>query len=135
MKNDPLLIATHFERSFKFLMKHVILGKSMPLGYVQDYFSRLEFQTRGSPHIFMFLRVANVPYEIIESTAPAIEYMNKTIISQIPDPSADFETHASVTRFATRSSYCTRSSRTSFRIGFPKQTCTATKFSYRLHVN
>ena len=51
MRNDPVLTATHFERRFRFLMKDIILSEHKPLGEVVDYFARVEFQNRGSPHI------------------------------------------------------------------------------------
>lgn len=33
--------------------RHIINGKSKPLGHVADYFIRVEFQMRGSPHLHM----------------------------------------------------------------------------------
>lgn len=53
MQKDPLLTAVHFERHFKALMKCTIMGDKKPLGNVVDYFGRIEFQNRGSPHIHM----------------------------------------------------------------------------------
>lgn len=55
MRKDPLMTAIHFERRFDALMKHVILSGAKPLGKVLDYFARVEFQNRGSPHIHVFL--------------------------------------------------------------------------------
>lgn len=55
MRKDPLMTAIHFERRFDALMKHIILSGPEPLGKVLDYFARVEFQNRGSPHIHVFL--------------------------------------------------------------------------------
>ena len=124
MRADPLLTAIHFERRFKALMKFVILGDKKPLGNVIDYFARVEFQNRGSPHIHMFLWVSDLPIDINEQSIPVIiSYINKTICSTIPDEYDDPELHALVKRLQTHhhSPYCSKSNRYSCRFGLPKQ--------------
>lgn len=54
MKDDPLMTALCFNRRYKYLLNDVILGKDQPFGQIQDYFGRIEFQNRGSPHMHMF---------------------------------------------------------------------------------
>lgn len=58
------MTAIHFERRFDALMKHVLLKGIQPLGKITDYFARVEFQNRGSPHIHMFFWIENVPKKI-----------------------------------------------------------------------
>lgn len=48
------MTAIHFERRFDALMKHALLKGIQPLRRITDYFARVEFQNRGSPHIHMF---------------------------------------------------------------------------------
>ena len=55
VKRDPLMTAIHFERRFDALMRHIVLNGIQPLGKVRDYFARVEFQNRWSPHIHVFL--------------------------------------------------------------------------------
>lgn len=57
-QNDPLLTAIHFDRRF---FKYVLKGKTQPLGKVNDYFIRVEFQCRGSPHLHLFLWIDDAP--------------------------------------------------------------------------
>ena len=129
MRSDPLMTAIHFERRFKSLMKQVILGEHNPLGKVVDYFARVEFQNRGSPHIHMFLWVESVPTEITRETIPKFtEYINKTICSVIPDCNDDPELNHLVSALQSHSHtpYCTKSFKSCCRFGFPKPVCERT---------
>lgn len=61
MRENTLLIAKHFNRRKQAFLKYILHGKSKPLGEITDYFLRIEFQLRGSPHIHMFLWVKGSP--------------------------------------------------------------------------
>ena len=61
MRENPILVAKHFNRRKNAFLKHILKGKSKPLGEVTDYFMRIEFQMRGSPHTHMFVWVLNAP--------------------------------------------------------------------------
>jgi hypothetical protein len=37
--------------------KHILNGKAKPFGHIADFFIRVEFQMRGSPHVHMMLWV------------------------------------------------------------------------------
>ena len=110
MKEDPLMTAICFNRRFKYLLNDVILGKERPFGHVQDYFGRIEFQNRGSPHIHMFLWVKDFPSEVTEGNKQFfLNYINKSIHADIP--TNDPELCQYVTKFQTHShtSYCQHS--------------------------
>lgn len=57
----PDMAVRHFYRRFIAFMTHIILGKSKPIGHVVDYFWRVEFQKRGSPHIHGLLWIKDAP--------------------------------------------------------------------------
>lgn len=61
MRNDPLMTDLCLIRRFKYFLNDVILGKDQPFGQSQDYFGRIEFQNRGSPHMPMLLWVKDFP--------------------------------------------------------------------------
>ena len=63
------MTAIHFDRRFTALMKYVIHGPVKPLGIVKDFFARVEFRNRGSPHYHIFFWVGNVPNDINEIQA------------------------------------------------------------------
>ncbi|XP_048731467.2 uncharacterized protein LOC125648408 [Ostrea edulis] len=130
MRKDPLLAATHFDRRFRALLKHVILGKTKPLGTVLDYFARIEFQNRGSPHVHMFLWIDGLPAELNHNTSSEfIHYIDRTISSNVPDVEQDYELNLLVKKLQTHhhSSYCSRGYRLNCRFGFPRKIVSTTR--------
>ncbi|CAC5381643.1 PIF1 [Mytilus coruscus] len=46
MRKDPLFSSLHFERRWKAFFKYVLVGIEKPLGNIEDYFARIEYQNR-----------------------------------------------------------------------------------------
>lgn len=59
LKNNPVTAAKMFDNRFHCLLKVVILPPAHPIGKVVDYFYRVEFQQRGSPHTHCLFWVEN----------------------------------------------------------------------------
>ena len=55
IKKDPVTCSRYFDHRFKMFMSHILKGNICPLGKIVDYFYRVEFQQRGSPHIHLIL--------------------------------------------------------------------------------
>ena len=51
MRKDPLFSSLHFERRWKAFFKYILMGKEKPLGNIEDYFARIEYQNRRGPHL------------------------------------------------------------------------------------
>ena len=58
--SDPITKARHFSQRFQKFMAF-LKGPSKPIGEVVDYFCRVEFQLRGSPHIHSLWWVKDTP--------------------------------------------------------------------------
>ena len=126
MRSDPLMSATHFERRFNALMKHVIKGPEKPLGEVVDYFYRVEFQNRGSCHYHIFFWIKDIPSDINSETADALlTYIDKVIKTELPNQADDPELHNMVRRLQMHShgKYCTPHGKSSCRFNFPYKPC------------
>ena len=50
-----------------------------PIGKVQDYFYRVEFQQRGSPHIHMFVWIENAPTLETNSEREIVQFVNNYV--------------------------------------------------------
>jgi hypothetical protein len=61
LNQNPDVSARHFSRRFKAFFDKVLMGKAKPLGEIIDYFWRVEFQQRGSPHIHCLLWIEDAP--------------------------------------------------------------------------
>uniref|UniRef100_A0A1X7SLM0 Helitron helicase-like domain-containing protein n=1 Tax=Amphimedon queenslandica TaxID=400682 RepID=A0A1X7SLM0_AMPQE len=53
----PVIVTHHFFHRFQVFMNHTLNGASKPIGEIKDYFWRVKFQQRGSPHIHSLLWV------------------------------------------------------------------------------
>ena len=49
LRNDPLLTAQHFDHRLRVFFTNLLMYVST-LGKIMEYFYRIEFQMRGSPH-------------------------------------------------------------------------------------
>ena len=58
---NPAAVSIYFEHRFSKFLKTVILNKNGPLGEVTNWVWRLEYQSRGAPHIHMKLWIKDAP--------------------------------------------------------------------------
>ena len=61
IRKDPVTCARNFEHMFRLLLNEFLKSKQMPIGEIQDFFYRVEFQQRGSPHIHALFWVKDAP--------------------------------------------------------------------------
>ncbi|KAE8291528.1 hypothetical protein D5F01_LYC08879 [Larimichthys crocea] len=61
LRSNPVTVMHMFEKRVDALMTNLILSPAQPIGEVQDYFYRVEFQARGSPHIHMLVWIKDSP--------------------------------------------------------------------------
>ena len=96
LKNDPVTTARYFENRIRNLIAYMFNphGGTFKDYAVIDYFWRVEFQTRGSPHIHMLVWLKDSPkynvceYEIFEydyqKNNKVYEFIDKYITSNMP---------------------------------------------------
>ena len=73
VSNDPVTCCIYFSKFVDSFMNILSSSKFSPFGkyYVVDYFKRIEFQKRGSPHAHILLWLNNDPGEEISEDMPA----------------------------------------------------------------
>ena len=82
------MVALAFHHRWSCLLKHVI-KKQMPLGKIQDYFLRIEFQSRGSSHLHIFIwSDLGVNFQTVHSF-DVVYIIDKTICTQLPKKDTD----------------------------------------------
>ena len=91
-------MARHFQCKVEVFFKETILDG--PLGKTKYYAIRIEFQERGSPHLYSFIWIFNAPN--IENEAAYIEFIEKTINSQLPNHLSDPEFFGLVKNYQSR---------------------------------
>ena len=86
MIHNPVLTARHFSRRIHYLIHSFILSEAQPLGKIVDYFWRIEFQLRGSPHLHSVWWVENAPnLDTDEGLKAAPAFIDKYVSANIPD--------------------------------------------------
>ena len=91
--SDPMLVSEYFNRKFDAFMHLLLRPKGMngevlegPLGIIDHYYWRLEYQARGAPHIHMKLWVRDAPILGKNDDKEVMEFISKYITCELPDP-------------------------------------------------
>ncbi len=61
LRSNPVTVMRMFEKRVEALMRDLIMSPAQPIGEVIDFFYRVEFQQRGSPHIHCLFWVKEAP--------------------------------------------------------------------------
>ena len=61
IRRNPVTVARQFEHRTNIFIKDVIRSPAAPIGKVEDFFIRVEFQQRGSPHIHCLFWIKDAP--------------------------------------------------------------------------
>ena len=61
IQSDPVTCAWHFDYQFNQFLRYFLMSNTAPLGKVADWFYRVEYQQRGSPHIHMLIWLEDAP--------------------------------------------------------------------------
>ena len=113
IKSDPVTVARYFDFRVQQFFKIFLLSKTAPLGIVKDFFYRIEFQHRGSPHIHGLLWIDNAPLfnsDPIENIESFIS--NHITTSRSDDPMVKYQIHR-------HSHSCRKKKKKQCRFNFP----------------
>ena len=96
--SDLVTTARHFSQRFqKFI--GFLKGSSKPIGEVVDYFWRVEFQLRGSPHVHSLWWVKDAPdLQTVEGLGAVPGFINNYVTTKIPSEGEDDELRSLVMR-------------------------------------
>ena len=89
--SNPVTAARIFENRVQTFIKDVIMSKAEPIGKVEDYFYRTEFQQRGWPHIHMIVWVKDAPKLDVNTDDEIVKFVDDKITCAMPSPETDPE--------------------------------------------
>ena len=84
IQSDPVTCARQFDYQVQTFIRDFLLSDCAPLGQVEDWFYRVEFQQRGSPHIHMLIWIKDVPKFRVNPDAHVIHYIDSIITCAKP---------------------------------------------------
>ncbi|XP_073723480.1 LOW QUALITY PROTEIN: uncharacterized protein [Misgurnus anguillicaudatus] len=125
IRRNPVTAARMFDHRWHCFLKDVIMSPAQPIGKVIDYFYRVEFQQRGSPHVHCLFWVENAPKlneDNEDNDALVAAFVDRYITCEIPseDDSELYETVNSVQKHSIRHSKTCRKKNTVCRFNFPR---------------
>ena len=118
MNSDPVTCARYFDNRFLKFLNNVLRDDTNPIGEVTDYFYKIEFQHRGSPHVHMLVFCKDTPeYSRLHSNQDICDYVDKYVScsSRIDDDLKqylNYQTHR-------HSKTCKKGKKAQCRFNFP----------------
>ncbi|XP_061191659.1 uncharacterized protein LOC133199853 [Saccostrea echinata] len=138
LRSNPVTVARMFEHRFHIFQKNVIMSPAKPIGHIVDYFVRVEFQQRGSPHMHCLYWVENSPKLDEDSEETVCHFIDRHITCALPSEDTDLELRQSVLDVQQHSKSHSKSCRkkgTECRFNFPRPPSERTFISRQLEQN
>ncbi|KAK3108678.1 hypothetical protein FSP39_013177 [Pinctada imbricata] len=116
VQKDPVSCTRIFNERVQKFIQIFLKSPHNPVGHVTDYFYRVEFQQRGSPHIHMLVWTENAPKYPKDSEVSIVEFVNQYITCSDTNEKVssliDLQTHK-------HSKTCRKKGKAVCRFGFP----------------
>ena len=79
ISKDPATCALYFNNRVKKFVKHILKSPHSPLGRLQNFFYRVEFQHQGSPHIHGLLWIKDASHYEKNNESEIVQYVDRII--------------------------------------------------------
>jgi hypothetical protein len=115
IRSDPVTCSRYFDHKVQRFLSNVLFSKAQPIGNIKDYFYRVEFQQRGSPHIHMLVWVNDAPSISTHTDEEVAKFIDSYITCKKNVEIADlvnYQTHR-------HAHTCRKNGRGICRFGFP----------------
>ncbi|XP_062580136.1 uncharacterized protein LOC134242119 [Saccostrea cucullata] len=89
LRSNPVTVARMFEHRFHVFHRDVVCSPSNPIGKVVDFFQRVEFQQRGSPHMHCLYWVENAPRLEENGEKAVCDFIDKHVTCEVPSENDD----------------------------------------------
>ena len=132
VQKDPVTCSRYFDHRVQEFLNTVLKSHCEPIGKLRDYFYRVEFQQRGSPHIHMLVWIENAPTLEKNSELEIVQFVDKHLTCSSNDKESahlvELQTHK-------HSRTCRKKGKAVCRFGFPLPPLPETMLLYPLEEN
>ena len=90
---NPVVVAKHFQYRVETFFTEILLTNANPIGKIVYYSLRIEFQTRGSPHLHALIWTSDSPELTHDTTEAYIHFIDEHVQACLPDQSQAPELH------------------------------------------
>ena len=91
IQKDPVTCARNFDHMVQLFIRDILKSTVAPIGEIADYFYRVEFQQRGSPHIHGLFWIKDAPQYEKDSNEEVVTFVDKFITCCKPNSSGEME--------------------------------------------
>ena len=131
IQSDPVTCARHFDYQVSQFLTNFLLKGAQPLGKISDWFYRVEYQQRGSPHIHMLIWLDSAPVFGVDDDAIVTDFIDQIISCKWPVD--DLELQKLVNRQIHRYPHtCRQKNKDECRFNYPQPPMRATEILYPL---
>nr|XP_022311157.1 uncharacterized protein LOC111116452 [Crassostrea virginica] len=123
LRTNPVTVARMFEHRFHVFQTEVIFSNSNPIGKVTDFFQRVEFQQRGSPHMHCLYWIENAPRLDQDGEEAVCEFIDNYVSCAVPSENEDGDfrnTVLAVQQHSKKHSKSCRKKGSECRFNFPR---------------
>ncbi|XP_077378697.1 uncharacterized protein LOC144019426 isoform X12 [Festucalex cinctus] len=121
LRHNPVAAARYFDFRWHIFLREVIMSDSNPIGKILDYFHRVEFQQRGSPHTHCFFWIFKAPQIDKNTDEEVCEFIDKYVTCELPsDDESLLDTVKSVQEHSKQHTKTCKKKGTDCRFHYPK---------------
>ena len=129
VQKDPVTRSRYFDHRVQEFLNIILKSNCEPIGKLRDFFYRVEFQQRGSPHIHMLVWIDNAPSLEKNSEEEIVQFVDKYLTCSVNDEETahlvELQTHK-------HSKTCRKKGKAICRFGFPLPPLPQTRLLYPL---
>lgn len=121
LRRNPVTAARMFDFRWHCFLREVLMSPAEPIGKIKDYFHRVEFQQRGSPHIHSLFWIENAPIIDKNTDEEVVEFIDKYVTCELQSQDENLlEIVTSVQQHSKRNSRTCRKKNTTCHFNFPR---------------
>ena len=129
VQKDPVTCSRYFDHRVQEFLNIILKSNCEPIGKLRDFFYRVEFQQRGSPHIHMLVWIDNALSLEKNSEEEIVQFVDKYLTCSLNDEETahlvELQTHK-------HSRTCRKKGKAICRFGFPLPPLPQTRLLYPL---
>ena len=129
VQKDPVTCSRYFDHRVQEFLNTILKSKCEPIGKLRDFFYRVEFQQRGSPHIHMLVWIENAPTLEKNSEEEIVKFVDNYLTCSAND---DETAHLVELQTHKHSRTCRKKGKAICRFGFPLPPLPRTMLLYPL---
>lgn len=91
IKSDPVTCARQFDYQIRHFITDFLMDKAGPIGQIQDWFYRIEYQSRCSCHAHFLIWIKDAPQYGTDTTEDVIKFVDSNITCEKPHNNENLE--------------------------------------------